>query len=481
MRSKIIGLYAAIVLMVGVLSYVVVKYSLGSALGDTSQLLAGAQREAAGAAARLELDGLRGQRWLLERAMEASSADALSGATAAARENGARKLSDAVLAAAKQTRVFPASVPAFTMVVDAEGKVVGRSGSELSRGDDLGAIFPGLKKALATGAPASELWTSTTRTEQALAVYAPVRDAQGKVLGLLVLAGALNDTLSRLSEQTTGRGLLLAVQEGDAFRIVARSTNTAAPFEQEIARRGKAFLGPIASTGAASSLSLGDTIAAAAPVEGRGIVLVAALPSALVDNVNGLATPILWLTGFGLVLVIFGGFYLANYIIRPITVLEEGLLGILNGETERRFELDHDELGGLAFRIDQLLNQFMGVDEDNTDAEGRSSGLPRPANFQDAMSVDEAPPQADDLATVDEQTANSLRDEAEDAYYKRLFDEYAAAKTALGEAVSAVTLAAFQERVRSMEATAKDKHGRRVRYQVRATGNEVVLVAVALT
>ena len=38
-------------------------------------------------------------------------------------------------------------------------------------------------------------------------------------------------------------------------------------------------------------------------------------------------------------------------------MLEEGLLAILNGQSDKRFELDHAELGGLAFRIDQLLNQ----------------------------------------------------------------------------------------------------------------------------
>ena len=48
-------------------------------------------------------------------------------------------------------------------------------------------------------------------------------------------------------------------------------------------------------------------------------------------------------------------------------MLEEGLLAILNGQADKRFELDHAELGGLAFRIDQLLNQLMGVEEDPTD------------------------------------------------------------------------------------------------------------------
>ena len=92
----------------------------------------------------------------------------------------------------------------------------------------------------------------------------------------------------------------------------------------------------------------------------------------------------------GLILVVAGGWFLGNYISRPIAALEEGLLMILNGQTDKRFELDHAELGGLAFRIDQLLNQLMGVEEDNTDDEGRVSKAPTAANFGDALSVDKS-------------------------------------------------------------------------------------------
>ena len=89
-----------------------------------------------------------------------------------------------------------------------------------------------------------------------------------------------------------------------------------------------------------------------------------------------------------LILVGAGAWLLGSYISRPINMLEEGLLAILNGQSDKRFELDHAELGGLAFRIDQLLNQLMGVEEDNTDDEGRPSNAPTAANFREAMSVD---------------------------------------------------------------------------------------------
>ena len=35
--------------------------------------------------------------------------------------------------------------------------------------------------------------------------------------------------------------------------------------------------------------------------------------------------------------------------------------------TDVRFEIEHAELGGLVFRLNSLLNQLMGVQEDDTD------------------------------------------------------------------------------------------------------------------
>ena len=117
----------------------------------------------------------------------------------------------------------------------------------------------------------------------------------------------------------------------------------------------------------------------------------AASPGALIPDPTGLVlVPTFGALAIGLVLVIVGGWLLGNYITRPINNLEEGLLAILNGQADKRFELDHAELGGLAFRIDQLLNQLMGVEEDPTDDEGRVSRSPgAAANFTDSLEVDD--------------------------------------------------------------------------------------------
>ena len=112
-------------------------------------------------------------------------------------------------------------------------------------------------------------------------------------------------------------------------------------------------------------------------------MLIAAIPSSLVGNVNSLLWPVLAIAGLGLVLVIAGGVLLGNYISAPISELEDGLLAIINGQSDLRFQLEHPELGGLVFRINSLLNAMMGVAEDTTDDQGRPSQGPSAQGFQD--------------------------------------------------------------------------------------------------
>jgi hypothetical protein len=152
---------------------------------------------------------------------------------------------------------------------------------------------------------------------------------------------------------------------------------------------------------------------------------------------------------------------------------------VLNGQTDRRFELDHAELGGLAFRINQLLNQLMGIEEDTTDEQGRISKAPSAAAFNDAMNVGAQQPQ-ESSPQLDANQVAALAAEPAPQYYARLYSEYIAAKKSLGEQVDHITDATFQGRIQGMEQDAQQKHGRPVRYQVHVNGREVVLLAVPL-
>jgi hypothetical protein len=483
MRNKIILVNVIIVLIVGVLSWVLVRSSLSTASGNAAEVAVDAKHAVLGASARFQLDALRAERWLSIRAAEPATADAVNRGTASAQGEAATSRCDVVAAAAKGA--FE-SAPSLVAIVDSAGKTVGRNGSQMMRGDNLASVYPGLKDALASGHSGTDVWANSARSDQYLASYAPFRDSQGNVAGAMVLGTPLNDELSRVSDATTGRALILLESTGNEIKPVAHSSTASPDLDTGVAAAKDSITGVI-SSGHAGAAEAGSVVIAAAPLEqvgnGKHVAIAGAVPSTLIENAAGLANPVLGVTVLGIVLVVFAGWLLGSYISRPINQLEEGLLMILNGQSDKRFELDHPDLGGLAFRIDQLLNQLMGVEEDTTDEEGRVSKSPSPQDFNDAMAVDDkrvAPGAASGEQTLDPSVVARLAAEPPAAYYARIYREYISAKKALGEATDHITEQAFATRIQGMEKDAAAKYNKPVRYEVRSSGKEVILIAVPL-
>jgi hypothetical protein len=390
MRNKIILVNAIIVLIVGLLSWVLVRSSLNAAAENSAQVADDAKHGVLGASSRLQLDALKTERWLSIRAAEPATLDAVNRGTTSAQQEAATARCDAIASSAKGA--FE-SAPSLVVMVDANGKTVGRNGSTLMRGENLGAVYPDLKEALAAGHSGSDVWANASRNDQYLASYAPFRDAQGVVVGAIVIGTTLNDELSRVSDATTGRALVLVDGSGDDLKIVSHSTASNQGLESAVSSTAKDTIKAVIASGHPSAIESGDVVIAAAPLEqvgnGKHAAIASAVPEALIENASSLANPVLGVMALGIVLVIVAGWLLGSYISRPINMLEEGLLMILNGQGDKRFELEHPDLGGLAFRIDQLLNQLMGVEEDPTDDEGRVSKSPSQESVSEAMSVDD--------------------------------------------------------------------------------------------
>ena len=487
MRNKIIAVNAVIVLIVGLLSWVLMRQTITAAAGNAVVLLADAKHEVQGASARLQLDALRAERWLTQRSADPAALDAFQKSTDSARKEAATSFCDRILSDARGAATFEGIAPAVAMLIDENGKMVGRNGSSLNAGRDLGADYAAFKDALAKGRSGSDVWANKDRQDSFLASYSPVRTADGRVAGMIAIGVGLADELSRVGEQTTGRALVLVVPRRG--QLETSSPTQPCPTPARWARRStrpRRTASSASSTAARPTRSLPATSSwASASLDGLGdgkhAALVSSAPSTVLDNSSAMATPILYVMSLGLVLVLFGGWMLGNYITQPINLLEEGLLAILNGQQDKRFELDHPELGGLAFRIDQLLNQLMGIEEDTTDEHGRPSKAPSAADFREAMSVDRSTQGAiGDGQQVDPAQAQQLAAEPPAQYYARIYREYIGAKKALGEQTDHITEQAFATRIQGMERDAAQKYGRPVRYQVHARNKEVVLLAVPL-
>ncbi len=476
MRGKLIAVFAVDVLVVGVLSYARTRATLGdlSTPGETPRALAGAN-------AQLQVDGLELERWLAGEVTDPKLREPYNAGTDTARFEGARQAADRLREAVNKTPEISALSIQLVALVDKNGKVLARNGSALMRGDDLGAVYPLLREALKKGTTGSDVWVNRARNEQMLASYAAIREADGSIIGGIVIGTALNDErLNNASDKTSGRMLVAAVKDGDKLDVVAKS-NGVTPDLITAMTSSPAKESALQALATGQVVDLGgmprDYIASARALDGFGnghrLVLVSMVHLAAPAILSSLIWPALGATVIGLLLVIAGSWLLDNYISRPISEIEDGLLAIMNGRTDRRFELEHAELGGLVFRLNSLLNQLFGVQEDETDAQGRPSRAPEAASFQDALAVDET-------MAASETADATLRDEPAEAYYRRIFDEYIAAKKSLGDPTDNITFAAFVERIQASERELSDKHGKPVRYKIEVRGREVVLLAVPL-
>jgi len=74
---------------------------------------------------------------------------------------------------------------------------------------------------------------------------------------------------------------------------------------------------------------------------------------------------ILVFMGVAVLMVIIIGFFLGSHFINPVMQIEEGLLRIINGEYEYRFDVNSREVGGLSYRINQLVSVLTGEEEES--------------------------------------------------------------------------------------------------------------------
>jgi hypothetical protein len=190
-------------------------------------------------------------------------------------------------------------------------------------------------------------------------------------------------------------------------------------------------------------------------------------------------------------LVVLGyGFMVGNSIVKPIEQIEEGVLAAINGNTEVRLDTNNPELGGLAYRINQLLNVFTGVSEsDDEDDQGRVSNV-RQQDWKDSAFSDAQPmavaagggggSPGGNEPIDDPSLAQRLLAEPEESYYRRVFQEYVAAKKALGETIN-IPEERFTQRLRGNEQALVKKHGvRNVRFVVQKNGAQVNLQPVLI-
>ena len=73
--------------------------------------------------------------------------------------------------------------------------------------------------------------------------------------------------------------------------------------------------------------------------------------------------------GIAVILLIIAGWLLGNHFLNPVVQIEEGLLRVINGDFKYRFEVRSAEVGGLCYRINQLIGVLTGEEEEEEEEE----------------------------------------------------------------------------------------------------------------
>ncbi len=485
MRLKLIAGNLVIVLLVGLGSYLVVHTQLRVELSR-----------------RLE-DSIGDDSELFARSWRADGARLAEGVGNRANSNSVRNVFSALGEANRRRRAFEAAQevskwfqdpargrgerPHIVAVIDETGRVIARD-TDRNRmfGEPLLNRVPVLRRVLDRGASRYGVWKFEDKLLQ-VGVSA-VRNDQGSVVGALLVGYDLSNGFAQQEARLVGHDLLFVTSDG------IYSTSTSVDVRDALQ---DALYAPPLDNGTIAALQGKPTQPWTATLAGDQYVgVTAALPMArgveaayvvLADHAKhtalaGVADMILWLTLLGVLGVAIYGYIIANSLMDPIEQMEDDILAVINGRGDVRLDVDTPELGGLSYRVNQLINFFTGVAEE--DEEGRavtSSGGWESVSISSPGGSTRSSSAAPGAAEAEDPEAAALAAIPEGEYYARLYREYVAAKQSAGEDVSSIPEARFIERIKGNAEHLTKKHGAQmVRFKVEVIGSQVNLKPVVI-
>lgn len=542
MRLKIIAGNLAVVLLLGLAPYWMISRELRTELaGDLQSQLAN-------------------DRELFERSYRLSALEFTDLVELRAASDQARAIFAGLDESSRRTRAYDVAesihgwladparggrgAPDIVVIADETGKALARNGARnVMFGKPLLPAIPSLGPALESGHAVHDVWMEEQQQKVLQTAVAPILTEEGSnVLGALIVGYDLSNGVATREGELLGREVAFVV----ADKVYSASTSGAGAREL-----GGTLFGEFKNT---TEAVLGGQTGVSSPwtveLEGESYVaLMARLPMspsmpiafALLGNQSQAEGParvagvVLLTMLLGAIMVVAYGFIVGGYIMRPIEKMEESVFAIINGQTELRLDTGNPELGGLADRINQLLNLLTGADEQpapgaavpadapataisaspgtHSGSPGALTDAPEPAMSElsgragssaqngavDGVGpLPGVPPLPPPLGTRKTSVAQpptpkpgeilddagiALRLEAEpDAdYEERVYREYLAAKEQLGENVASIPKDRFCKRLASQAAALAQKHScRQVRFQVQTVGSQVVLRPVLI-
>lgn len=492
MRLKIIAGNLAVVVLLGLSAYLFVSGHLRSDLLSRLDNKIATDKELFERSFRLS--ALEFLDLVTQRASERQVRDVFGGLDVDSRRTRAYDAAEGIAAWLTDPARGGRGGPDIVVIVDETGKALARNGARnVMFGQSLAAQIPALALVLNQGRAIHDVWMEEQEKKVLQTALAPIRADTGTILGALVVGYDISNGVARREGGMLDRDIAFVVEgkvyssslEGDGMRDLrgflfgpnATSTNAVLGGQSAQSQLWRATLSGQEYSGITARLPM-------TPSHPVGFAVLGNRSSqlAMVSVVN----VILILTALGTILVILYGFMIGSTIMGPIEEIEEGVLAVINGRTDLRLEIESPELGGLAFRINQLLNVMTGTEEQSEDDQGRVSLPPSAKDWGDAAFADAAPAAAKGSSDAEEPlddpaVAKKLDAEDEAAYARRVYTEYVAAKQAVGENVANIPQDRFHQRLSGRATALVQKHGcRSVRFQVETRNGQVILRPVLI-
>lgn len=387
-------------------------------------------------------------------------------------------------------------LPAFVALTDETGRVLARN-QDINRmfGAQLAREIPALRAVLDDGEPRHDGWITTDDNKLMQVAVAPVRNESGGVIGALVVGYELSNGLAAHESSVLGCDVAFVVEgrvNSSSLEGPAAAGISSALISGESSAATTAALGGTQSNLLDADLGGHEYAMVLAPLPLTPSVAIAY--ATLIDRsasseLANSTYAILLLMLLGAIGVIVYGFIIGGSFLRPLEEIEEAVLAVINGRTDLRIDVESAEFGGLAYRINQLINVFTGVSETDEEGHVAASQAPVAGGWSGG---DDAPAPAPSAGggggggsgngpIDDPAIAGPLAAESEADYGARIYQEYVAAKQAAGEDVSGIPQERFLKRLTANGDALAKKHGvSAVRFQVEARGAQVVLRPVLL-
>jgi HAMP domain-containing protein len=256
-------------------------------------------------------------------------------------------------------------------VLSADGKIIARNSERrLDVGRDVGREFPAVTAALQApvGRTVRDFIKYGEQGWLEVAVSPIVQNNQ--IRGGLLVGFVLADSAARSDAQRIGVDIGYLFRDGEACTVQSLSVGQQREKEQLRAWCNSSNLQNLLRARNRLHVTLGDEdyLAMTIPMPGAhtagssGAVVLRSISAARAPA-SDVALPSLLATLLGLLIVLGYNMYLAVYIEKPIEQIEDGLLQIINGNRDHRINVEHPELGGIVYRINQLVAELTGVEE----------------------------------------------------------------------------------------------------------------------